>query len=139
MLSITDKERQPTFAELSEYIGNPLFDELCAHMAARYGAAYEVMYSGDKVLLGWNLRLYKGGRTLCRLYPREGRFAVLLVVGRREKPRVEALPPEMSEELRGIYERTGEGMGQRWLLLELCRRDALYEDLLSLVDIRAKK
>lgn len=139
MLDITDKSYQPTVDELGEYMGTPLFPALLSHMEKEYKALLSVEYSGDRLLLGWNLRFRKGGRTLLRLYPRQGGFAVLVVVGRRERERAEALLPGMSADMREIYENTKEGMGQRWLLIELTGEDALYEDVLRLVSLRAGK
>lgn len=136
MISITDKSHQPSMAEIDEYIGDPLFGELCAHMDSQYSALRSVEYSGDNVLLGWNVKFHKAGRTLIRAYPKRGYFSVLVVVGRKEKERAEALLPKMSESMRKIYESTQEGMGQRWLLIDLNARDELYNDVLALVRLR---
>lgn len=138
MIDITDKSRKPALEEISDFIGNALFDEMLAYMLERHKALCSVEYSGDNVLLGWNVRFHKSGRSLCRLYPKQGYFTVLAVVGRKEKARFEALLPEMSEEMRGIYQNTQEGMGQRWLLIDLETDGALYRDLLSLVEIRSQ-
>ena len=133
---ITDKSRKPEFDEISAFIGNPLFDEMCGRLTKDFAAQYDICYSGDKVLLGWNVSFRKSGRSLCRLYPKEGFFSVLIVVGKKEKERVEALLPEMSEEMRRIYDSTVEGNGQRWLVYDLCDCGGLYEDTLRLVKIR---
>lgn len=139
MIDITNKNYKPDAGELGAYIGNPLFGELCAQMEADYGALCDVVYSGDNVLLGWNMRFHKAGRTLCRLYPKGGYCTVLIVVGRKEKARVEALLPGMSEAMQKLYHGTQEGMGQRWLLFDLHAPDALYRDALTLVAIRRGK
>lgn len=136
MLDITDKGHQPTAEELAEYIASPLFSTLLEHMQAQYKALVSVEYSGDKLLLGWNLRFRKGGRSLLRLYPKRGYFSVLLVIGRKEKERAEALLPEMSAAMRDIYAATPEGMGQRWLLIDLRDDGQLYQDVLALVRVR---
>lgn len=136
MICITDKLHQPTMAELDAYMGTPLFSKLCAHMETVYKALVSVEYSGDKVLLGWNLRFRKSGRTLLRLYPRSGYFTVLVVIGRREREQVEALLPQLSGAIQEIYRATKEGMGQRWLLIDLRSADALYADVLTLVQVR---
>ncbi len=136
MTGMTDKAHEPSLAEIGDFIGNPLFGALCAHMETAYGARCDVAYSGDNVLLGWNLRFHKAGRTLCRLYPKKGCFTVLVVIGRRETERAEALLPDMSEAVRTLYFNTQEGMGQRWLLIDLRAPDAVYRDVLRLVAIR---
>ena len=133
---ITDKTRKPDSEQIDRYIANPLFSELCEYMDSEYKALREIAYSGDKVLLGWNVKFAKSGRTLCRVYPEQGSFSVLIVVGKKEKERTEALLGQMSEQFRTIYNNTVEGMGQRWLIFRLTGHDALYEDLLTLIKIR---
>lgn len=61
---------------------------------------------------------------------------MLLVVGQKEKERVEALLPTLCEEFRSIYRNTREGMGQRWLLLTFSSHTELYEDALKVIRIR---
>lgn len=133
---ITDKSRKPDLTQISSIVGNPLFDRLCRQLSEDMKALCSIEYSGDNVLLGWNVRFYKAGKMLCRLYPREGFFTVLIVVGRKERERAEAMLPEMSEEMRRIYTSTEEGMGQRWLLFDLDSPNGLYDDLLRLAAVR---
>lgn len=61
---------------------------------------------------------------------------MLLIVGRKEKERVEALLPALSGEFQAIYHATQEGMGQRWMLLDLDSHTPLYDDVLQIVRIR---
>ncbi len=136
MISITDKTHKPSMEEIAEYIGNPLFEDMRGHMAEEYKALIDIAFSGEAAFLGWNIRFHKAGRTLCRLYPHKGSFGVLVVVGQREKERAETLLPGFSAEMQAIYERTQEGMGQRWLMYELTAKDALYADTLALIRIR---
>lgn len=136
MVDITDRSYQPTVSQLEDKINNPLFRELCDTMESRYRALVSIEYSGDTVLLGWNIRFRKGGKTLLRLYPKDGYFSVLAVVGRKEKERVEQALPRMSDAMRNIYENTVEGMGQRWLLIDLHEAGALYDDVLRIADFR---
>ena len=136
MLDIEDRSYMPDMAELAAYVGNPRFDELCRRMADGYKALHTIEYSGDKVLLGWNVKFSKAGRTLCRAYPRRGHFPMLLVVGRKETDRVEALLPSFSHAFQSIYNGTQEGMGQRWLLLDVGEDDALLDDACEIVRIR---
>ena len=136
MTDITDKSCRPSLEELAEYISNPLFPALCDYMESQLGALLSVEYSGDRILWGWNLRFRKGGRSLLRLYPKRGYFSVLLVIGRKEKERAEELLPRMSGAMREIYAGTQEGMGQRWLLIELHKDGELYRDVLALTRLR---
>ena len=136
MRGLEDKNRKPDIDELSRFVQNPLFDELCRYMDSEYQAIRCIEYSGDKVLLGWNLKFKKAGRTLCTVYPRPGHFPMLLIVGRKEKERVEALLPSLSEKFQQIYRETKEGMGQRWMLLNFDARTPAFEDAMKVVRIR---
>lgn len=136
MINITDKNYKSSIDEIIEYMDNSLFQELYEHLLNEYNALFEVAYSGDNVLLGWNVKFYKAGRTLCRVYPRKNSFTILIVIGRQEKEQTEAVLSQMTQEMQKIYHDTQEGMGQRWLVFELKEHNALYEDLLRLIRIR---
>ena len=139
MKSLTDKNHKPELDEINEYIQNPLFAELREYLETRFGAQKAVEYSGDSLLPGWNVRFFKAGRSLCRVYPEKGSFTVLVVVGKKEKERAEALLPQMSETVREIYANTKEGMGQRLLMIRLFAADAAFEDVKTLVRLRRER
>lgn len=122
--------------EITEFINNPLFSDFYSLMETEYNPKITIEYSGDKILLGWNLKFRKSGRALCTLYPKNGYFSVMVVVGRKEKKRVEALLPKMSEEVQKIYRETKEGMNQRWLIIDLKKSDEVYGDVLKIISIR---
>lgn len=136
MIDIKDNSYKPSIQEISEIIGNQLFDELYDYLNTQFKSLVSIEFSKDSNLLGWNVKFHKAGRTLCRLYPRSGYFTMLLVVGGKEKERVESVLPQMSDAMREIYENTREGMGQRWLLIELNKSDELYSDVQKLIRIR---
>ena len=138
MIDVENKAYPPTLAELDAYVSNPLFGDLCRRMEDEHQALCKIEYSGDKVLLGWNVKFKKAGRTLCTVYPRRGHFPMLLVVGQREKPAVEALLPRLSSEFQALYHATQEGMGQRWLLLDFAAPSPLYDDALTVIRIRRR-
>ena len=60
----------------------------------------------------------------------------MVVVGRKEKERVDAILPDCTEELQEIYARTKEGNGQKWLMIDLEDDGELYRDTLRLIAIR---
>ncbi len=136
MIDINNKSYQPNISEIIEYISNSLFEELYTYMSEKYNALCKIEYSCDKVLLGWNVKFTKAGRTLCRIYPRKSFFPMLLIVGKKEKERVEELLPSLSEEFRNIYHNTKEGMGQRWMIFEFSEHNDVYEDALKIIQIR---
>lgn len=59
---------------------------------------------------------------------------VLVVVG--EKEAVEAILWEYTPELRGLYEKTRWGNGQKWLMIDLEDQGEMLADVLQLIEIR---
>ncbi|WP_049791650.1 DUF3788 domain-containing protein [Lacrimispora saccharolytica] len=113
-----------------------MFAELCQHLEKEYKALCKTEYSKDVWLRGWNIKFKKAGKSLCTVYPKKHGFTVLVVVGNKEKEQVENLLPQMSAEIQKIYAETKEGNGQRWLMIDLKTRGAVYSDVLKLIRIR---
>ena len=129
-------DRQPSLEELDRYADSPLWQSLRAYLKEAYGAEPRMEYSRCGLEPGWNVKFKKAGRTLCTIYPRETYFTVMVVVGRKEKEPVEAILSECTAQVREIYEKTREGNGQRWLMIDLEEKGDAYRDVLRLVQIR---
>ena len=136
MIDLHDKSCPPTLEDVAQAIGNPLFRRFCQEITDRHGCRVSIEYSGCSMEPGWNVKMKKSGRALCTIYPREGFFTAMVVVGRREKDPVEAILPGCCPRLGEIYAQTREGNGQRWLMIDLEDRDRLYQDVFRLIDIR---
>ncbi len=136
MLDLKDINYMPNIDEISDYIGNPLFDQFCKFMDSEYKALRKFEYSKDVWARGWNIKLRKAGKSLCAIYPKENYFTVLVVIGNKEKEKVEEIWPQLSDEMQTIYRETKEGNGQRWLMIELHSDDCIYQDTLKLIRIR---
>lgn len=136
MLNIKDITRTPALDEISSFIANPLFDRFYRYMESEYQVLTKIEYSKDTLAQGWNVKLRKAGKGLCVIYPKEGYFTVLLVVGRKEKEAAERLLPELSEEMQNIYHQTKEGNGQRWMMIDVKEDGELYQNILKLIRIR---
>ena len=115
-MDIQDKTCCPTQEDLEDYVKSPFFGQLCTTLKETYRCTGKAEYS------------------CCSM---EGWFTVLLVVGQKEKERVEALLPQCAPELGELYRQTREWNGQRWLMIDLEDQDRLYKDLLTLIRIRA--
>jgi hypothetical protein len=136
MIDIEDKLYQPSVEELIAFVNKPLFGELCETMEREYEPRCHIEYSGEKGYSGWNLKFKKAGRTLCTVYPRPGCFRMLLVVGPKEKERVETLLPTFSAAFRERWNGTRELMGQRWMMLDFDEPSEEYGDALRIIRIR---
>lgn len=136
MIDLLDKDNCPAFEEVSEYVRNPLFAQFCSDIRNTYQCTEKIEYSSCSWEKGWNVKFKKAGKSLCTIYPREGYFTVLFVVGKKEKPRIEEILPDCAVELQSIYHQTQEGNGQRWLMIDLEDKERLYHDLLRFIKIR---
>ena len=136
MIDLQDKNSCPAIEEISEYVRNPVFMQFCSEIKSAYQCIEKIEYSSCSWAKGWNVKFKKAGKTLCTIYPKEGCFTVMIVVGAKEKASVEEILPECTAELQNIYEQTQEGNGQRWLMIDLEDKESLYHDLLRLIQIR---
>lgn len=137
MIDIKNYNYCPDIDEISEYIRNPLFDDFCSEMIKEYNAKHKVEFSKCSWEPGWNIKFKKSGKTLCTVYPRENYFTVLVVVGTKEKETIEELLLKLSPLIQHIYNETKEGIGQRWLMIDLEDKDKTFSDVLKLIGVRA--
>ncbi len=136
MINLQDKNYCPAIEEIGEYVQNPVFMQFCTEIRNTYQCSGKTEYSSCSWEKGWNVKFKKAGKSLCTIYPREGSITVLVVVGNKEKPLVEAILPDCTVEMQNIYHQTQEGNGQRWLMVDLADRDDLYDDVLRFIGIR---
>ena len=136
MINIRDKGHCPTLEEIAEYVQTPVFAAFCGEIKETFGCGGKIEYSACSMEPGWNIKFKKAGKSLCTIYPRESYFTVMVVIGLKEKASTEMLLPECCTELRGIYENTREGNGQKWLMIDLEGRDELYHNVFLLLKIR---
>ncbi len=136
MIDLQNKSICPTIEEIGEYVRTPVFMQFCSEIKNTHQCKEKIEYSSCSWEKGWNIKFKKSGKTLCTIYPREGYFTVMIVVGAKEKPLTEAILPECTKELQNIYHQTKEGNGQRWLMIDLEEQGSLYHELLQLIQIR---
>jgi len=80
-----DKTTQPSDADMINAIGFPIADAWTA-LRRFLVETYEIIptfNSGGKKY-GWNIQHRTGGRPLCEMYPENGSFTVLVVLGKSE-------------------------------------------------------
>ena len=138
MADLLDKTAQPTLEEIGQVIQNPIFAQFCSEIKGTYKCKEKIEFSSCSWEMGWNIKFKKAGKTLCTIYPRKLFFAVLVVVGEREKELVESILPGCTVALQRIYRQTKVGNGQRWLMIEVEKQGDLYDDVLRLICIRSQ-
>ena len=80
-----DKSAQPSDADMIDTIGQPIanaWSALRRFLVETYGITPTFNSGGKKY--GWNLQHRIGGRPLCEMYPENGSFTALVVLGKSE-------------------------------------------------------
>lgn len=131
-------DRQPSQAEISEYIANPLWEDLNAFLRDTYGVQPSYSYSACSGQPGWNVKYQKAGRSLCTLYPMQGFFIALVVIGEREKTEAELLAPTLSEHVQQLLSSAVSVAGGRWLMIHVTNKYFL-RDVEQLIRLRRKR
>lgn len=134
----TNGTQKPSLIAISAYVNNPLFEQLCKYLETEYQSKPVLEYSRCSMQYGWNVKYKKAGRTLCTLYPIEGYFIALIVIGNRELIETELMLPFFTEYLQQLYHEAKIGMGQRWLMINVTD-SAVLEDVKQCVAIRRGK
>ena len=136
MIDIQNKGYCPLLEEIEEFVNNSVFAKFCTEVKTKYKCNEKIEFSSCSWEYGWNVKFKKAGKSLCTIYPKEGYFTVLVVVGQKEKLAVESILYECTSKLREIYSQTKVGNGQKWLMIDLEDKGKLYTDIFRLLDIR---
>jgi len=134
----TNGIQRPSIAEINAYVDSPLFECLCKYLETEYQSKPVLEYSRCSMQYGWNIKYKKAGRTLCTLYPMEGYFIALIVIGDRERTETELMLPFATEYLQQLYRETKTGMRQKWLMINVTD-EAVLEDIKQCIAIRRGK
>lgn len=127
----------PTWEQVAEYIGNPLWTDFNERIQSAFRVKPCMEYSRCSMQAGWNVKYRKGGKALCTLYPMEGYFIALVVVGPREMAEAELLVPLCSDYVQTVFQNTRTMNGQKWLMLDV-RNQETMEDVFRLIHLRKR-
>jgi len=115
-----DKTHKPTEEEMLRFIGEPAkeaWSEIREFIEGQYDLVPETVFYGAKY--GWTIRYRKGGKTLCSLFPENGGFTVLVVLGKEESEKALAMTHELSSRIRTLLKNTEQSHDGRWLWIRL--------------------
>lgn len=127
----------PTWEQVTEYIVSPLWADFNERIQSAYQITPCMEHSRCSMQAGWNVKYKKSGKSLCTLYPMEGYFIALVVVGSHELTEAELLMPLCSDYVQTVFKNTKIGNGQKWLMLEVRDRE-IMEDVFSLINLRKR-
>jgi len=134
-----NKENEPSEEQMRAFVGSELWDELGGYLREKYGVKPKLTYSSCAMdggfWKGWHVKYKKGGRALCTLYPKEGVFFALVVVGEREAAEAEAMMSVCDKYTRELYGKTEACMGGKWLVMEV-KNEKILRDVKNLVALK---
>ena len=117
-----DKAHRPGEEEILSTIGKTAaWLDLTQFIEQNYDFAPELAFFGKKY--GWTLRYRKSGKTLCSLFPEQGAFSALVVLGRREAEKALLMLGEFGPGVRTALEETEQLHDGRWLWIRVLSVD----------------
>jgi len=110
-----NKECKPTKAEMLKWIGKRvmLWSDLTEYLACHYDHVTELDFWGEKY--GWSICYRKSEKTLVRLFPECGGFTALVVMGKKEVVKAEAVFEKLSKKVQKLFRQTNQLHDGRWL------------------------
>ena len=129
----------PSDSEVAAWIGESAFEywKQITHFIDRgYPSVFipEWLYGGKKH--GWSFR-YKKHKSFCTLIPEKGRLAVLIVFGREERQKVEAVKDRLSVDTQERYDKATTYHDGKWVLLTVDSGN-VEKDLQVLLRVKRK-
>lgn len=128
--------KEPTLVQISSYINNPLWNELCGFIEERYKAAPKIEYSRCSGAPGWNVKYKKGGKSVCTLYPNSGYFTCLVVIADSKQIEAELILSGCDESIQNLYTATKSVGAGSWLMIDVTSNKIL-NDTKQLICLRA--
>lgn len=130
-------DKQPDAEEIERYINSPLWGILNRFLQENYEAQPDYSYSSCSGQPGWNVKYRKAGRSLCTLYPMDGYFIALVVIGAREQAEAELAMPMCDEYTQKLFLNTAFSAGGKWLMVAVTS-ETILDDVEHLIQIRRK-
>lgn len=138
-LRMTDQNHSPSEAEVEEWVGKEAFrywKQVTDRIEERYPGIFvpEWLFGGRKH--GWSLR-YKKSKSFCTLIPEKNRFSLVIVLGTKEREKVEAIRDGLQPDTRTKYDRAATYHDGKWLLLSI-NSNKIIEDVMQMLAVKRK-
>jgi hypothetical protein len=132
-------QNQPDPQAISEFIGpgGALWLDLLKYIETAYQVKPKNSFSKCAAQPGWNVKYQKSSKSLCTLYPMEGFFIALIVIGAKEENETESALELFTPYVQDLYRKTSFSCGGRWLMIQVHEK-AVLEDIKRLMAIRVK-
>ena len=129
------RDTKPDLSQIRAHIGSPLWTQFCDYLEQTYNVQPRIEHSRCGGAPGWNVKYKRGSHALCTLYPDDGSFICLLVVGGKEAAEAELLLNVCTEYVNDLYRNAKPYNGARWLMIRISAAEVL-EDVKKLIGLR---
>lgn len=128
----------PTNEEMTALIGQPLF-EVWGKLTDLIDSKYDMerLWNSGGKKWTYEYKYRRGGKTLCALYAKEKVFGFMIIFGKAEREKVEAIRHELSSEAQRIYDEATTYHDGKWVMFELTDI-SLFSDMEKLLQIKRK-
>lgn len=130
-------DTQPDIKQITAYVDNPLWSNLCKCLEETYGVVPKIEYSRCSAKPGWNVKYKKSSRALCTLYPESGYFTCMVSIGMKEALEAEGLLVTCTAYVKELYAAANSMNGSRWLMIEVTD-ERILADVKELIKTRVK-
>lgn len=131
------KAEKPTEEDILVALGKAkqLWLDYHAYIQANYEFSSETIFFAKNY--GWAVRYRKKSRTMCYAFPEFGAYSILIVLGKPEAARVEAVKEKLNQKIRTVFEQTDQLHDGKWLWVRVSEQSDL-ESVLQLLHAKQK-
>ena len=109
----------PSAEQMTTLVGKPLYEvwtQLCALIEERYDM--ERLWGGGGKAWIYEYKYRRGGKTLCSLYAKSQCMGFLVIFGKAERAKVEAIWESLSPAVRAQYEAAQTYHDGKWVMFQ---------------------
>ena len=129
---------KPGTEQLKALVGEDLY-RIWDTLAMRIDALYEMdcfLGPGGKAWT-YELKWRRGGKTLCALYAREGCVGFMVILGKAEREKFEAVRESFLPEIRSAYDAAQTYHDGKWIMFEPID-ESLFDDFMHLLAVKRR-
>lgn len=131
-------EKIPTTDEMTTLVGQDLYDvwqKLCTAIDEKYDM--ECLWNKGGKAWTYEYKYRRGGKTLCGLYAREHCVGFMIIFGKDERAKVEAVREKLSKEVQVVYDEAKTYHDGKWVMFEPVDT-SMFDDFIQLLAIKRR-
>lgn len=131
-------DKIPGSEEMKTLVGQDLYDvwqKLCIAIEEKYDM--ECLWNKGGKAWTYEYKYRRGGKTLCALYAKENCVGFMIIFGKDERAKVEAVREKLSEEVQKNYDEAKTYHDGKWVMFEPVDT-SMFDDFIQLLAIKRK-